>query len=139
MSTGDEYNQLIEDLNKRGLLDDGLKEASLTPPDPSYVAPLYAYLVSDAGKGISGRTFWAAGGYVGQFHRSADELIGFKNHDKNPPWTLNELHKKLATPAMAQPDELYNLVAKLGIVRVLVKQKLLVKIGNSALVKKLMS
>src|SRR5699024_10434612 len=68
LSTGDDYEELIKNLNQRGLLNDSLMDQSLNPPDPSYVAALYAYLVSDAAQDISGRLFWAAGGYLGMFH-----------------------------------------------------------------------
>jgi NAD(P)-dependent dehydrogenase (short-subunit alcohol dehydrogenase family) len=139
LSTGDDYQALITDLNKRGLLEDNLMEASLNPPHPSYVAPLYAFLSSDRAKAISGRLFWAAGGYVGLFHRNSDQLLGFKNHETNKPWTLEELDSKLKSQQLRQHEELYNVVLNAGPGRLLVKQKLLLKIADTRLVQWLMS
>ena len=139
LSTGEDYEELIENLNKRGLLSDDMMEASLSPPDPAYVAPLYAWLMSDDGKGVTGRTFWAAGGYIGQFHRNADQLLGFKNHDSKPPWTLDEISRKLKAPKLREPDVLYNVVGNLGALRLLLPQPMLVKIANTRLVQWLMA
>ena len=139
LSSGEDYEELIENLNQRGLLSDDLKENSLNPPSPDYVAPLYAYLMTENAEDISGRIFWAAGGYLGQFHRNADQILGIKDHEKHPPWTLAELSRKLQTNEMQQPDELYNLILKAGPSRLLVKQKLLVAIGNTRLAKWAMS
>lgn len=138
LSTGEDYEELIENLNRRGLLSDDLKEASLNPPDPAYVAPLYAWLCSEAGRSISGRTFWAAGGYIGQFHKNGDQLLGFKNHDTQPPWTLAEITQKLASPSLHRPDEIYQVVANAGVIRLAIRQQLLVKIANSRVVQWLM-
>lgn len=135
LSSGADYEELIENLNKRGLLSDDLKENSLNPPSPDYVAPLYGYLVTENAEEISGRIFWAAGGYLGQFHRNADQVLGIKDHEKYPPWTLAELSKKLQTDEMQQPDELYNMILKAGPGRLLVKQKLLVALSNTRLAK----
>ncbi|HEY9035062.1 MAG TPA: SDR family NAD(P)-dependent oxidoreductase [Pseudomonadales bacterium] len=133
LSSGDDYQQLIENLNQRGLLSDDLKAMSLNPPDPAYVAPLYAYLASDAGRAISGRTFWAAGGYLGQFHKNGDQLLGFKNHDVQPPWTLDEIDRQLAGPSLRRPDEIFQVLGTIGALRLAVRQQLLVKLGNSKL------
>lgn len=139
LSTGDDYEELIKNLNRRGLLDNSLMDQSLNPPDPAYVAAVYAYLVSDAAKTISGRLFWAAGGYLGMFHRNSDELLGFRNHEFHPPWTLDEIDQKLRTAELHNPEQLYNVVMKAGPVRVLAKQQMLLKIANTRLVKWLMA
>jgi len=44
ISTGVEYEEHIEDLHRRGLLDEMTLRASLDAPPASFVAPLYAYL-----------------------------------------------------------------------------------------------
>ncbi len=139
LSTGDDYEELIKNLNQRGLLDASLMEQSLNPPDPSYVAAFYAYLASDAAADITGRLFWAAGGYIGLFHRNGDELLGFKNHEFHPPWTLDEIDKKLKAPELHKPEQLYNVVMKAGPIRLLARQQLLLKIANTRLVKWLMA
>lgn len=139
LSSGDDYETLIHNLNQRGLLDDSLMEASLNPPDPSYVASLYAWLVSDDAHDVSGRIFWAAGGYLGLFHRNSDQLIGFKNHEAKAPWTLDEISHKLKAGKYHQPELLYNLLGDAGPLRFMAKQQTLLKIANSRLVQWLMS
>ena len=65
LSTGQPYEEHIRDLHTRGLLDEFTMHASLDPPPPSYVAPLYAYLASDLSQQVTGQTFIAAGGSSG--------------------------------------------------------------------------
>ena len=139
LSTGDDYEQLIKRLNQRGLLDDSLMEASLNPAGPDYVASLYAFLVSDAARTISGRVFWGSGGYMGLFHRNADELLAMRDHQTFPPWSLEELVQKLQAPGLHQPEALFNVVLKSRNSRLLVRQQLLVQLANSRLVKWLQS
>lgn len=137
MSTGDDYEELINTLNQRGLLSDDMMENSLNPAGPEHVAGLYAYLASDAAKGITGRVFWGMGGYVGQFHKNPDELLLMRDHEIHPPYTLAELHGKLSAPALQGPEKLFNVVMNAGGIRLLAKQEWLLKIGNSRLVKDL--
>lgn len=131
MSTGKDYESLIDDLNKRGLLDDATKAHSLNPADPSYIASLYAYLVSDLAKTISGRVFWGMGGYVGVFHRNDDELIGFKDHEFFLPWNLQELDKKLTGEKWHKTEQLYNVLGHVGPLRFAAKQQVLLALVNS--------
>ncbi|MCB1616730.1 MAG: SDR family oxidoreductase [Pseudomonadales bacterium] len=138
LSTGEDYENLIGDLNRRGLLDDSLMEASLNPPDPSYVAPLYAYLASSHAKEITGRIFWAAGGYIGLFHRNPDQLLAFKDHETSPPWKMQELITKLHRKDLQKIEETCNVILSTNNCRLLVKQKLLLKIANAAPVQWLM-
>lgn len=133
MSTGDDYEQLIDELSDRGLLDDAMREYSLNPADPSYVASLYAYLMSDEASDISGRVFWGMGGYIGAFHRNDDQLIGFKDHDFFPPWQLDELASKCDTKIWQQPEQLYNVLGHFGPFRFAAKQQTLLKLVNSRL------
>ena len=46
LSTGPAYESSVEDLHRRGILDDLMHAGALTPPPPAYVAPLYVYLAS---------------------------------------------------------------------------------------------
>lgn len=131
ISTGEDYEQLIDNLNERGLLDDAMKEHSLNPADPSYVASLYAYLMTDAAKQISGRVFWGMGGYVGVFHRNDDQLIAFKDHDFFAPWQLDELAKQFTDKRWQKPEQLYNVLGHLGPFRFAAKQQTLLKLVNS--------
>ncbi len=91
ISSGPDYEEQIRGLQRRGLLDETTAAASLDAAPPEYVAPLYAYLVSDLAGGISGQMLVAAGGFVGRFDRPAPALLGYRDHADAPPWTLPEL------------------------------------------------
>ena len=92
LSTGPEYETHIVELNRRGLLDEVSMQTALDAPPPQYVAPTYAYLASDLAKDITGQIFIAAGGFVGRFDRSKPAVIGYRDHQESPPWSLDELH-----------------------------------------------
>nr|PZN22900.1 MAG: short-chain dehydrogenase [Mycolicibacterium hassiacum] len=92
LSTGPEYEAHIAELNRRGLLDDVSTRAALDAPPPEYVAPTYAYLVSDLARHVTGQIFVAAGGFVGRFDRQTPSIIGYRDHHDNPPYSLDELH-----------------------------------------------
>lgn len=92
LSTGADYEQHIADLNRRGLLDDVSMQGALDAAPPEYVAPTYAYLVSDAARQVTGRIFIAAGGFIGEFARPTPGFIGYRDHHSAPPWTPAELH-----------------------------------------------
>lgn len=91
LSTGSEYEQHIADLNRRGLLDDVSMQGALDAAAPAYVAPTYAYLVSEQARDVTGRVFIAAGGFVGEFGRPAPGFIGYRDHHDNPPYTVDEV------------------------------------------------
>jgi NAD(P)-dependent dehydrogenase (short-subunit alcohol dehydrogenase family) len=91
LSTGPEYEAHIADLNRRGLLDDVSMQGALDAAPPEYVAPTYAYLVSDLAEDVTGRIFIAAGGFVGEFARQAPSIVAFRGHHDNPPWTIEEI------------------------------------------------
>lgn len=95
LSTGPEYEAHIADLNRRGLLDDVSMRGALDAAPPEYVAPTYAYLVSDAARDVTGRVLIAAGGFVGEFARPAPQLLAYRDHHDSPPWTVEELHEAL--------------------------------------------
>ena len=92
LSTGPEYEAHIAGLNRRGLLDDVSAQAALDAPPPEYAAPIYAYLASDQAKDVTGRIFIAAGGFVGEFARQTPGIIGYRDHQDSPPWSIDELH-----------------------------------------------
>ncbi len=93
LSTGSDYEQHVTELNRRGLLDDVSLQGALDAAPPEYVAPTYAYLVSDEAKAVTGRIFIAAGGFIGEFARPAPGFIGYRDHHDSPPWTPAELHE----------------------------------------------
>ena len=69
LSTGPDYQQHIDTLRLRGMLDDLSADAALAPAPPEYVAPLYAYLAGPTSQGVTGQMFVAAGGFIGRFDR----------------------------------------------------------------------
>jgi NAD(P)-dependent dehydrogenase (short-subunit alcohol dehydrogenase family) len=91
LSTGEEYQRHIESLFARGLLDQATRWGSLHPAPPAYVAPLYAYLASDLSAGITGQIFASAGGYLARFEPPAPRPLAWRDHQANPPWTLEEI------------------------------------------------
>ncbi len=91
ISTGPDYEAQIADLNRRGLLDDVNAQGALDAPPPEYVAPTYAYLVSDRAKDITGQILIAAGGFVGRFDRQTPAFLAYRDHGDSPPWSLDEL------------------------------------------------
>lgn len=96
LSTGSDYEQHIADLNRRGLLDDVSMQGALDAAPPEYVAPTYAYLVSDTARDVTGRIFIAAGGFIGEFARPSTGFIGYRDHHSAPPWTVEELHEAIS-------------------------------------------
>ncbi|WP_135459822.1 SDR family oxidoreductase [Mycobacterium sp. DL99] len=96
LSTGSDYEQHIAELNRRGLLDDVSMQGALDAAPPEYVAPTYAYLVSDQAQDVTGRIFIAAGGFIGEFARPSTGFIGFRDHNSTPPWTVEELHETIS-------------------------------------------
>lgn len=91
LSTGSEYEAHIADLNRRGLLDEVSMQGALDAAPPEYVAPTYAYLVSDLAKDVTGQIFIAAGGFVGRFDRPTPTILAYRDHHDSPPWSIAEL------------------------------------------------
>ncbi|WP_067895620.1 SDR family NAD(P)-dependent oxidoreductase [Nocardia vaccinii] len=88
LSTGPDYEEHIRDLHRRGLLDEVTMQGSLDAPPPEYAAALYLFLAAGA---VSGEIFIAAGGFVGTFARPAMAAIGYRDHVREPPWSVTEL------------------------------------------------
>jgi NAD(P)-dependent dehydrogenase (short-subunit alcohol dehydrogenase family) len=98
LSSGAQYEQHIEDLHRRGLLDEMTMRASLDSAPPEFVAPLYAYLASDMAHGVTGQIFVAAGGFVGSFDRPAPRVLGYRDHHGAEPWSIDDLHHMIGAP-----------------------------------------
>jgi NAD(P)-dependent dehydrogenase (short-subunit alcohol dehydrogenase family) len=92
LSTGPDYEAHIAELHRRGLLDDVTMQGALDAGPPEFVAPTYAYLASDLAKDVTGQIFIAAGGFVGRFDRQKPSLLGFRDHQDSPPWSVDEIH-----------------------------------------------
>lgn len=90
--TGPEYERHIEDLHRRGLLDEMTMRASLDVPPAAFAAPIYAYLASDLSRDVTGRIFVAAGGFVGSYERPEPRVLGYRDHHGAEPWSVEDLH-----------------------------------------------
>jgi 3-oxoacyl-[acyl-carrier protein] reductase len=99
LSTGAEYEKHIADLHRRGLLDERTMRASLDSAPAEFVAPLYAYLVSDLASDITGQIFVAAGGFVGKFDRPSPRVLGYRDHHGAEPWSVEDLHRMIGGAA----------------------------------------
>ncbi|OBI99919.1 SDR family NAD(P)-dependent oxidoreductase [Mycobacterium sp. 1465703.0] len=93
LSTGAEYEEHIEDLHRRGLLDEMTMRASLDSAPPEFVAPVYAYLASDLSRDVTGRILVAAGGFVGSFDRQTPRLLGYRDHHQAGPWSPQDVQQ----------------------------------------------
>jgi 3-oxoacyl-[acyl-carrier protein] reductase len=102
LSTGADYEMHIEDLHRRGLLDEMTMRASLDSAPAEFVAPLYAYLASDLARDVTGQILVAAGGFVGRFDKPTPSVLGYRDHHDCPPWKMSDLHTMLGS-APARP------------------------------------
>ncbi|MGO9382135.1 MAG: SDR family NAD(P)-dependent oxidoreductase [Mycobacterium sp.] len=95
LSTGVEYEMHIEDLHRRGLLDEMTMRASLDSAPAAFVAPVYAYLASDLARDVTGQIFIAAGGFVGSVDRPTPRVLGYRDHHDSGPWSIEDLHQMI--------------------------------------------
>lgn len=96
LSTGDDYERSIEDLHRRGLLDDLMKAGALAPAGPEHVAALYVFLASDLADGVTGQVLVGAGGYLGRFPAPAEQLLDYREPATSPAYSLEEIAARLA-------------------------------------------
>lgn len=96
LSTGPDYESHIAELNRRGLLDEVSTQGALDAAPPEYVAPTYAYLVSDLANDITGQIFVAAGGFIGRFDRQTPAIVAYRDHRDAPPWSIDEIASKVS-------------------------------------------
>ncbi|OMC21117.1 SDR family NAD(P)-dependent oxidoreductase [Mycobacterium colombiense] len=99
LSTGAEYETHIEDLHRRGLLDEMTMRASLDSAPPEFVAPVYAYLAGDLSRDVTGQILVAAGGFVGSFDRQTPRLLGYRDHHQAGPWSVRDVHNMIGAAA----------------------------------------
>lgn len=95
LSTGEDYEQTISGLHRRGLIDDVVREASLSPAPPEYVAALYVYLASDRSAPQTGRVLAGAGGYLGAFDPPRERMLDWRDAAAHPPWTPAEIDDRV--------------------------------------------
>ena len=93
LSTGADFEQQIESLRRRGMLDEVSAQAALDAAPPEYAASLYAYLVSDLSTRVTGQILIAAGSFVGRFDRLAPALLGYRDSSESAPWSIREIDR----------------------------------------------
>lgn len=99
LSSGAAYEKHIEDLHRRGLLDEMTMRASLDSAPAAFVAPVYAYLASDLAHDVTGQILVAAGGFVGTFDRPTPRVLGYRDHHHAGPWSVEDLHRMIGAAA----------------------------------------
>ena len=78
-------------------LDDATRDASLSPPEPEHLGPLYAFLASDLAGAVSGKLFTAAGGYVGLQGPGGGETLLAYRRTEDGPWPLHDLAREVVS------------------------------------------
>lgn len=91
LSAGDDYDEQIRELGRRGMLDELSVAGALDPAGPEYVAPLYTYLASELSAGITGGVFAGSGGFVGRFPSPEARILAYCDFHDSPPWTPEEI------------------------------------------------
>lgn len=82
----------FEAMHEAGQISDEDWNRFLDQPPPEYVAPIVAWLCSEAASGVSGEVFHATGGLVARWTRYEDERAVYRgDHHNVAPWTLDEL------------------------------------------------
>ena len=92
LSTGADYENQIESLFRRGVIDETTRQVSLDAPPAPFAAPIYAYLASDLAGDVTGQIFVAAGGFVGRFDRPTPRVLAYRDHHDAEPWSVEDLH-----------------------------------------------
>ena len=79
---------MFEQLRADGLITEAEWESYVNTPPPEYVAPIVAWLCTDAADGVTGQVFHASGGAIGVWNRYEVERTIYRgDHRTNPPWT----------------------------------------------------
>ena len=96
----DNFKKMRED----ELISEADWQSYLDTPPPEYVAPIVAWLCSEAADGVTGNVWHAAGGAVGVWnHYDVKRTIYRGDHKTNPPWSLDELDVHVPKALLAQP------------------------------------
>jgi NAD(P)-dependent dehydrogenase (short-subunit alcohol dehydrogenase family) len=99
MASGPGFERRIAKLVEQGTLSAEEAHEVLTMPGPEFVAPLYAFLASDAATHLTGHLFRARGGLLESFPLPVPERIADRPVDEGP-WTHDELAALLSPPVL---------------------------------------
>ncbi|MFW0795486.1 SDR family oxidoreductase [Gordonia sp. CPCC 205515] len=91
LSSGDDYVAHIENLYRRGILDELTRDAALDPAPPDYVAALYVFLAGDGARHLTGQIYTAAGGFIGRYDPQQPTFVAYRDHQETAPYGLEEL------------------------------------------------
>jgi NAD(P)-dependent dehydrogenase (short-subunit alcohol dehydrogenase family) len=95
---------MFEQLRADGLISEAEWDSYVNTPPPEYVAPIVAWLCTDAADGVTGQVFHASGGAVGTWNRYHVERTIYRgDHRTNPPWSLDELDVHVPKALLSQP------------------------------------
>jgi NAD(P)-dependent dehydrogenase (short-subunit alcohol dehydrogenase family) len=95
LSSNDDTRARIQELFERGLLDQSGFDSAQTPADPSVIAPVFAYLVSDRAAHINGKILSVSGRHVGLFPWMEEEILAYSEQSRTEPWEPEIILDKL--------------------------------------------
>lgn len=97
LSTGDDFEAGIRDLNRRGLLDDARMASALNAQPPDIIAPFYSWLASELAAHYTACLFSTSGMHCGQFSWPTEEIKAVKVPGSNIPWSIEEISSAFRT------------------------------------------
>jgi NAD(P)-dependent dehydrogenase (short-subunit alcohol dehydrogenase family) len=101
MTVTPEVTAGIEQRYRRGLVTEEQYRRSMNRPGPEYIAPLVAYLLSEAAADVNGQVFKAHRGHIGRYSVPAEVNVIEKSEDDDGMFTLEEIDAAFHGPLLA--------------------------------------